>query len=86
MRYSDIYVGLKVRANSKKEHERCPDYYPHEGIKGTVVEINNLIIKVQWKKGTTTDDDVWAVGWDYIEPAKGYWWRKWKKIFAKSKR
>lgn len=86
MRYSDIYVGLKVRANCKEEHERNPRYYPRKGTKGTVVDINNFMIQVLWKKDTTTGDDVWAVHSDFIEPAKGYWWRKWKKIFVKSKR
>ena len=86
MRYSDIYVGLKVRANSKEEHERNSRYYPRKGTKGTVVKMKNLLVYVQWKKGTTTDNDLWAVAWDCIEPAKGYWWRRWKRIFAKSKR
>lgn len=86
MRYSDIYVGLKVRANCKKEHERNPRYYPRKGTKGIITSINNGIIIVQWKKGTTAPNDLWAVCYDFIEPAKGYWWRKWKKIFAKLKK
>lgn len=85
MKYSDIYVGLKVRANCKEEHERCPRYYPRKGTKGVVTSIDGLNIWVQWKKGTTADG-TWAVYCDFIEPAKGYWWRKWKKIFAKSKK
>ena len=85
MRYSDIYVGLKVRANSKEAHERCPRYYPRKGTKGVVISIDSLNIWVQWKKGTTADG-IWVVYYDFIEPAKGYWWRKWKKIFAKSKK
>ena len=86
MKYSDIYVGLKVRANSKEAHERCPKYYPRKGTKGVVTSIDSLNIWVQWKKGTTTLNDKWVVCYDFIEPAKGYWWRKWKKIFAKSKK
>ena len=85
MKYSDIYVGLKVRANSKEAHERCPRYYPRKGTKGVVTAIDSLYIWVQWKKGTTADG-TWAVYFGFIEPAKGYWWRKWKKIFAKSKK
>lgn len=85
MKYSDIYVGLKVRANCKEAHERCPRYYPRKGTKGVVTSIDNLLIWVQWKKGTTADG-IWAVSYYCIEPAKGYWWRKWKKIFVKSKK
>ena len=85
MKYSDIYVGLKVRANSKEAHERCPRYYPRKGTKGVVTSIDSLNIWVQWKKGTTADG-TWAVYFGFIEPAKGYWWRKWKKIFVKSKK
>ena len=86
MKYSDIYVGLKVRANCKEEHERRPRYYPRKGTKGIVTAINNGFISVLWKKGTTAPGDEWLVYFGYIEPAKGYWWRKWKKIFAKSKK
>ena len=85
MKYSDIYVGLKVRANSKEAHERCPRYYPRKGTKGVVTSIDSLNIWVQWKKGTTADG-AWAVYFGFIEPAKGYWWRKWKKIFVKLKK
>ena len=86
MRYSDIYVGLKVRANSKEEHERCPRYYPRKGTKGVVAAIDSTGVWVLWKKGTTASDGEWAVCYDFIEPVKGYWRRKWKKIFAKSKK
>lgn len=85
MKYSDIYVGLKVRANCKEAHERCPRYYPRKGTKGVVTSVDSLTICVQWKKGTTADG-TWVVYSGFIEPAKGYWWRKWKKIFVKSKK
>ena len=86
MKYSDIYLGLKVRANCKEEHKRNPSYYPREGTKGVVTTIDNGIILVQWKKGTTAPNDLWATYYKLIEPAKGYWRRKWKKIFVKSKK
>lgn len=86
MKYSDIYVGLKVRANCKEAHERCPRYYPRKGTKGIITSIDSLNIWVQWKKGTTAGDGIWVVYYGFIEPAKGYWWRKWKKIFVKSKK
>lgn len=86
MKYSDIYVGLKVRANCKEEHERNPRYYPCEGTKGVVTAIDTSGVWVLWKKGTVIPNATWAVYYDFIEPAKGYRWRKWKKIFAKLKK
>ena len=86
MKYSDIYVGLKVQANCKEEHERHPRYYPREGTKGVIVTADNGFVMVQWEKDTTASDGIWAVYYKFIEPAKGYWWRKWKKIFAKLKK
>lgn len=50
MRYSDIYVGLKVRANCKEEHERNPRYYPRKGTKGVVTAIDTAGVWVLWKK------------------------------------
>lgn len=86
MRYSDIYAGLKVRANSKEEHKRNPRYYPRKGTKGIVFAIEGINVWVLWKKGTAIPNATWAVYSDFIEPAKGYWWRRWKRIFVKSKR
>ena len=82
MKIEDAYIGLKVKALNSYLHEKYPKYFPKEGTKGKIVAIYDRIdlIKVQWKKGSTSLNDTWYISCENVALLKN------KRIFVKSKR
>lgn len=54
-------VILADNATTREEHRNKPEYYPKPGTRGVVLEESTVPI-VQWEIGSTSLDDVWAVG------------------------
>lgn len=67
MKITDVKVGMKVRFTDKFLHEIAPQYYPEVG---TIGEVTDIEVMVQWPKGSTSRDDNWFVPTSAIEPVK----------------
>jgi len=50
--------GDKVRYANKRQHRDYPMWYPNRRTVGVIVEVQESGCRVQWKRGSTSDDDL----------------------------
>ena len=52
-------AGDKVRYMDAENHVRYPKYCPPAGTVGTVISVDETIMRVQWPTGSTSEGDRW---------------------------
>ena len=72
MKVTEDMIGKKVVMVNRSICDDDYDCYPKNGTVGTIVELYNsdydgLNVRVQWTKGSTSDDDLWWVDERAIE-------------------
>lgn len=67
MKITDVKVGMRVRFTDKFLHEIAPQYYPAVG---TVGEVTDIEVMVQWPERSTSGDDCWYAPSNAIEPVE----------------
>ncbi|HPQ79748.1 MAG TPA: hypothetical protein PLG47_04810, partial [Candidatus Dojkabacteria bacterium] len=64
-------VGDKVVYTDSKHHSERPEFYPKAGTYGRIVDnIFGDIYTIQWDKGSTSENDIWACSCDRFKPAE----------------
>ena len=60
-------IGKKVVFNSDYKHYTNPEFYPKVGTIGTIYDVDNRGVYVNWASNSTSSDDKWAVNSNEIE-------------------
>lgn len=63
----NVKVGSKVRMIDGEMHNKGPRCFPIAGTAGIVKVISPYNCKVQWPKGTTSENDRWWSKYEYLE-------------------
>lgn len=63
-------IGDKVIFINKEKHRQHPEYYPSINTVGTIVYSSKRtdLIRIQWPKYSTSDDDMWLCNPNWILP------------------
>ena len=65
---NNVQKGDTVRYIGKNGHKNNPEYYPAKDVVGKVIKVcSDLTCRIQWPKGSTSQDDRWYASWDNLE-------------------
>ncbi len=65
---NNVKEGDSVRYIGKNGHKNSPEYYPTKDVVGKVIKVcSDLTCRIQWPKGTTSQNDSWYASWNNLE-------------------
>lgn len=65
---SNVKEGDSVRYTNEYRHKKYPENYPDKDVVGKVIRVcDDYTCRVQWPKGTTSQDDSWYAAWNNLE-------------------
>lgn len=64
----NIKEGDSVRYTNEYRNKKYPENYPDKDVVGKVTRVcDDYTCRVQWPKGTTSQDDSWYAAWSNLE-------------------